>query len=119
MILQKNPKRDFFIKLPEYKGTAVRIFINNHLAGVIAWGKNELEISDFVKNGKNEIRIEILGHRRNSHGPLHYSGKKIFDSISSEFFTSENENWSDSYQLVHCGLMSSPLIIERTVLMAR
>ncbi len=115
IILNKNPNKDFFIKLPDYKGTAARIFINTSLAGIIAWGRNELDISKFIKNGKNEIRIEILGHRRNSHGPLHYSGKKIFDAISSDLFTCDNENWSDSYNLVPCGLMTNPEIIERII----
>lgn len=110
--LKKDEK--LFVHVPEYKGTAARIMVNEKTAGIIAWEPNELEITDLVKNGPVELKIEILGHRRNSHGPLHHVPKWPNWTGPHQFETS-GPSWSDNYQLVPCGLMNAPeLVVKRT-----
>ena len=101
-----------FIKVPAFDGAAVKVIINKHEAGIISLNYKEVEISEFVVAGKNELCIEVFGHCRNSHGPLHYNKVKP-DFISTEhFFTSGNE-WTDEYVLVSCGLNEAPQLIIR------
>ena len=108
----KKGKR-LFIQIPEYCGTAVRILVNNKECGIIAWPPNELDITDFLPKSSNkqvELGIEVISHRRNSHGPLHRSKKRHQWTGPAEYIGSGKE-WTDNYQLVPCGLIKFPKLI--------
>ncbi len=103
-----------FVHVPDYRGVAVRVLVDGKPAGVIGWEPNEVEITDCVPPGAStpEIRIEVVGHRRNSHGPLHHAKKWPVWTGPGEF-TSSGDQWSDAYQLVPCGLMKPPAVMVR------
>ncbi len=97
--------------MPEYNGTAVRILVNGKTAGIIAWEPNEVDITDFLQEGGMvDLRIEVIGHRRNSHGPLHHA-KKWPVSTGPYTYLTTGKLWTDQYQLVPCGLMKSPKLL--------
>jgi len=100
--------------VPDYRGVAVRVVVNGKTAGVIAWEPNELDITECLPEGTAEadIRIEVLGHRRNSHGPLHHAKKWPTWTGPAEFVT-RGSDWTDGYQLVPCGLMKPPMVLTR------
>ena len=98
-----------FVCVPEYRGTAIRIIVNNISAGIIAWEPNEVDITDFLADGTNEVLIEVVGHRRNSHGPHHNSNKWPVWTGPDQFQANGDE-WFDGYNLVPCGLMAEPVI---------
>jgi len=101
------------VNIPDYRAVAVRILVDGKTAGVIAWEPNEVDITDSV-SGKTEVQltVEIVGHRRNSHGPLHLNEKWPVWT-GPEQFTPKDEQWYEGYQLVPCGLMAPPEIIVR------
>jgi hypothetical protein len=103
-----------FVQVPEYRGVAVRVLVDGKPAGVIGWEPNEVDISGCLPLGASspEIRIEVAGHRRNSHGPLHHARKWPVWTGPGEFRTT-GELWTDAYQLVPCGLMKAPAIVVR------
>ncbi len=121
--LERKARQRLVLQIPEYLGTAVQIFVDGRSAGIIAWPPNEIDITDFVRRDtggkdreagrKQEIGIQIVGHRRNSHGPLHHSEKWPNWTGPAQFIT-EGDEWIESYQLVPCGLMRSPRLIVRT-----
>jgi len=111
--LKKTAKEKVFVKVPSYRGTAVAVYVNGEKAGITAWAPGEVDISNFVKTGSNDIRIEILGNRRNSHGPLHYFEKWPMWTGPGQY-TSQDKNWTDDYNLVPCGLMENPLVVVRS-----
>ncbi len=107
-------RQRLFVQIPEYRGAAVRIWIDGQDAGLIAWPPNELEVTGLVKSGQpSTLAIEVLGHRRNSHGPLHYFVKWPHWT-GPEQFISQADQWTDNYQLVPCGLMAPPRLIVRS-----
>lgn len=110
LVVKRSRGSRVFLRIPEYRGAAVRVFVNGHCAGVVAWEPNELEITEFINGGKVNLRIEVFAHRRNSHGPLHYFKKWPYWTGPSEYVVSDDK-WVDTYQLVPCGLMSSPLLV--------
>ncbi|OGV38400.1 MAG: hypothetical protein A2020_15190 [Lentisphaerae bacterium GWF2_45_14] len=110
--LTKSAKEKVFVKIPSYRGVAVAVYVNGEKAGITAWAPGEVDISSVVQIGSNEIRIEIMGHRRNSHGPLHYSEKWPMWTGPAQYI-SEGKGWSDKYNLVPCGLMENPLLLVR------
>jgi hypothetical protein len=101
-----------FVHVPEYKGVGVRVFVNGQSAGVIAWEPNELDVTDFLQPERNELAIQVLGHRRNSHGPLHLKHKPGW--VGPSEFQMPRDDWFDGYNLVPCGLTKPPELITRT-----
>ena len=110
-----------FLRLPDYRGIAARIWADGAAAGVIAWEPNEVEITEAARRaagGEIELGIEILGHRRNSHGPLHYSERHPWWTGPAQFQPAA-EQWVEAYQLVPCGLMAAPELRYRRAAPAR
>ncbi len=110
----RKPGDRVFMQVPEYKGVAVRVVVDGRSAGVIGWEPNEIEITDLLPEGEKavDVRIEVVGHRRNSHGPLHHAKKWPAWTGPAQFVTT-GVDWSESYQLVPCGLARPPVILVR------
>lgn len=109
-----NPARKIFVKIPEFHGAAVRISVGNQVAGIICCNYKEIDISRFIMTGPNEVIIEVFGHCRNSHGPLHLNSERLH-FITPEDFIIKGEKWDDDYILVSCGLIKAPLLNIRTL----
>lgn len=105
-------KERLFVQVPKYRGAAVRVLAGGQVAGIIAWEPNEVEITDLIGNGPLDLRIEVIGHRRNSHGPLHLA-EKWPSFLGPGQFVSSGDKWIDAYQLVPCGLMAAPKLVVR------
>jgi hypothetical protein len=80
--------------------------VNGHEAGVTAWEPNELDITDFVESGDNELAIEVFSSRRNSHGPLFNPEKWPFWTGPAQY-----HEFTGKFNLVPCGLLKSPEIV--------
>ncbi|OHD55080.1 MAG: hypothetical protein A2096_09525 [Spirochaetes bacterium GWF1_41_5] len=102
----ENAGKTLFLAVPDYCGTAVRVLVNGENAGLTAWAPNRVDISPFVKKGLNTLGIEIISHRRNSHGPFYCSSKWPNWTGPGEFEKYE----SRERQLVPCGLMKNPVL---------
>ncbi len=109
--LKENQR--IFLRIPEFRGVGIRIFIDGKEVGVLPWEPYEIDITDYIKE-KSKLVIEILGHRRNSHGPLHYYEKWPFWTGPGQF-VSEGDMWVDTYQIVPFGLMKNPEIIIKEI----
>ncbi|MBN2581653.1 MAG: hypothetical protein JXL80_01195, partial [Planctomycetes bacterium] len=102
------------VQTPEFRGTAVRVLVNGREAGIIPWPPYELDVTDAVRaagDGPVQLGIEVLGHRRNSHGPHHLNQKWPRWTGPGQYL--DRQNWYDGYQLVPCGLMAPPKLVVR------
>jgi hypothetical protein len=97
-----------FARVPSYRGVAARVLVNGKEAGFIGWEPAEADITDLIEGDAFELGIELLGHRRNSHGPLHYAEKWPVMGARPWQFVAQGKDWSDAWNLVPCGLMESP-----------
>ncbi len=95
------------VQIPEFKGVGVRVLVDGKEAGIIAWQPQELDITDYLKNGAGELALEVLGHRRNSHGPLHLVDPHPRWTGPGQYLT-RDKDWTDGYHLVACGLTKPP-----------
>ena len=102
------------LQVPSYRGVAVRILVNGQCAGIIAWEPNEVDITDLLTGDTADLRIEVIGHRRNSHGPFHLTEKWPAWTGPGEFVATD-DRWYDGYQLVPCGLLEAPVLVWKTV----
>jgi hypothetical protein len=70
-----DPRLHFAVRLPNWKGTVVNVKVNNKAAGIIIAEPSMLDISEFLKEGKNTIEVEVVGSFKNLLGPHHNSPK--------------------------------------------
>lgn len=98
-----------FVIVPKFAGSCVRFLVNGQEIGTRGWPPYEVEIPQAVADGSVDLGIEVVSHRRNSHGPLHLAGPKP-PWVGSAQFMQWNERWQDSYNLVPCGLLKPPVI---------
>ncbi len=68
--IQPGDKR-YIVSVPFWEGSVVKVFVNKKEAGIIAWQPNELDVTDYIINGKNEISVVVIGTLRNLLGPHH------------------------------------------------
>lgn len=102
----------WYVATPDFKGVAVRVTINGQSAGVVGWEPYEVDITDWITGEAIELGIEVIGHRRNSHGPFHLSDPAPRFIGPIEFETT-GRKWRDDYVVVPVGLMKSPVLINR------
>jgi len=106
--LPRRAGQRVFVSVPRYEGVGVRILVDGRPAGVIAWEPNEIDITDVVGGERAELGLQVLGHRRNSHGPLHQKAKHPRWTGPRCYRVEQAE-----YNLVPCGLMAPPQLIVR------
>jgi hypothetical protein len=129
--LKTAPGERVFVRVPEYCGVGVRVLVNGQAAGIIGWEPNEVEITSLLADAAGgrlgeaslpdgqdrdgcpsrpvELAIEVIGHRRNSHGPFHITEKWPEWTGPGEY-TCDADRWFEGYQLVPSGLMASPVV---------
>jgi hypothetical protein len=103
--------RRLFVAVPAYEGVAVRVLVDGQPAGIIAWPPYELEITHLVKGPSAVLTVEVLGHRRNSHGPLHLNFRP--QRVGPGEYHPKPAQELEGYNLVPCGLMAPPQLIVR------
>ncbi|MFO7947174.1 MAG: glycosyl hydrolase [Armatimonadota bacterium] len=95
------------VKMPEVSATCVAVHVGDETA-VLPWAPFEADITDWLQPGDNEVRLEILGGRKNILGPLHTEWE---ESTGPGSFDPNNPGWRYEYYLSDHGLMA-PVIIE-------
>jgi hypothetical protein len=60
-----------FLKFEEFKCVVAKIKINEKEAGIVYLPPYEIEITEYLKEGKNIIEIEVFSSLRNLFGPHH------------------------------------------------
>lgn len=66
-----NISGNYVVELGDWNGTVAEVYVNNTKAGWIGYDPFRLDITKFVKEGKNEIDIVVIGSLKNLLGP-HY-----------------------------------------------
>ncbi len=66
--LPKTPGTRYCVKPGKWKGTVAEVFVNGNSAGLIAWQPYELDITQMIQDGDNEIVVEVTGSLKNTFG---------------------------------------------------
>ncbi len=85
------------------------VHVNGQYAGLLAWHPYQVDITDLVHEGENEITVEVFTSPRNLLGPLHHKQGELF-GVGPESFTA-GDAWTDEYQFVPYGLLEAPRIL--------
>ena len=77
--------------------------------------ENELEITEFIQGGKNEVALVCSPSSQNFYGPLHF---KQYDTITvtpycfgyQNNYCGDDPNWTDDYFVKKQGIQSVELL---------
>lgn len=99
------------IKFDRLPSTVTKIKVNGADAGRLLWQPYEIDISDLLHEGDNDIEITVTGNLRNLLGPFHLSDGENYWVCPNSFFHESpiwckglNGKWVDSYCFVEFGL---------------
>ena len=65
----ENPEGRHILQLGNWKGTVAGVKVNGHYSGIIAFPPYSLDITSFMKTGKNIIEVQVTGSLKNLLGP--------------------------------------------------
>ena len=102
----------YVVKLSDWRGSVAEVKINNKPAGTIAWPPYELDITDKIKEGNNEISVVVFGTLKNLLGPHHIGA--VRGTAWPASFASANKNIpaGDEYDFIDYGLFQDFMLIE-------
>ena len=103
------------LELPALDAVLAKVRLNGDDAGAILWPPYELDVTDLVRDGDNEVEIELVGSLRNLLGPHHRSNgepdncwRTAFDydpnRENMEHHEERESQWTDDYFFVHFGV---------------
>jgi hypothetical protein len=97
------------LKCQKPRAPVCSVEVNGQHAGLLAWHPYEVDITDLVHEGDNEITVEVFTSPRNLLGPLHHRQGELY-GVGPESFVSADQ-WTDEYQFVPYGLRTPPRIV--------
>lgn len=108
----KDMGSDIVLDLGKYSDVVTVVRINNH-EQIVPWkAKNLVQIGQMLKEGRNDIEIEVMGAPRNMFGPLHLSNSKEKWTSSTAFHPEESQ-YTEEYITHPWGLMEQVCIYSR------
>jgi len=105
---RKKPGEKVFIRLEGLKAALAVVYVNEIEVGKVFAQPYSIEVTEFLKEGENKVKIELVGTLRNAFGPLHYEGGDP-GWIGPEQFEDER-HWTDNYVLKPLGM--EKLVVE-------
>ena len=97
------------IRLAHYRGTMLRVAVDGVDRGAVIYPPYILDLGELAK-GRHQVEITLMGHRRNSFGPVHLADLKA-TWIGPHAWRTEGDEWCYDYMICEEGLLSSPEII--------
>ncbi|MCL6520020.1 MAG: hypothetical protein K6T99_09310 [Armatimonadetes bacterium] len=79
-----------FLRLIHPSGIMYKVRVNGRKAGKILGRPFELELTNLLNGGMNELEIEVVGSRQNTFGPLHERDGEDFPYCGPNAFEDEN-----------------------------
>ncbi len=111
--LSSSEAENAVIAFSQLPSIVTDICVNGNVVDKILWKPYTADISDFVKEGENEIKITLTGSLRNLLGPFHLIVGETHTALPFYFFHKTNiwgwgdginHNWTDDYSFVENGL---------------
>ena len=109
-IIAKN--KLFIVKLTDWRGSVAHVMVNNKSAGIIAWPPYELDITNHISEGENEISIIVNGTLKNVLGPHHIGPVRGTAWPASFESAQENLPSGNDYDFIEYGLFKDFVVLE-------
>jgi hypothetical protein len=90
--------------LHDWKGTVAEVRVNGKQTGIIGWSPFELEISQAIADGMNDIQVVVYGSLKNVLGPFHNVTRRGIVTPWSFKYAPEVQPPGDEYDIYGYGL---------------
>jgi len=113
LILSQEEAKNAIISFERLPSIITGISVNGCDAGKIMWKPYCADISEFAREGENEIKITLTGSLRNLLGPFHLEEGETHTALPFYFFHKTdvwgwgdgiNHKWTDDYSFVQNGI---------------
>jgi hypothetical protein len=125
---EKEPGYRYFLNFPLSESVVTIVELNGSLADTLAWSPFSTEVTPFLYNGENKIRLTLYSSLRNLLGPHHHPKGELIrvgpDSFTGsggfpepsgnyDWFDLRKTNpelklWTDEWNLIPFGLLEKP-----------
>jgi hypothetical protein len=98
--------RRFAIQLGRWSGTIAQVMVNGKRAGEIGFAPFDLDVTKYLRSGKNDISVIIYGSLKNTLGP-HHNNPQLGRAWPGSFQQGEKDGYppGSKYSLVGYGLL--------------
>ncbi|MDE5590583.1 MAG: hypothetical protein K2J60_15830 [Acetatifactor sp.] len=96
-----------YLELQAYEAVCVGVTVNGRRIEVPWKAASLLNITGFLRDGRNKLVIEVSGSPRNLFGPFHLSDRKR-SVTNDQCFRTEGSGYTEEYQVVPYGLLQPP-----------
>ncbi len=100
---------EYALRLCHYRGAMLRVKVDGEDKGIVIYPPYILRLGT-LKAGTHRVEITLMGHRRNSFGPVHLNDLNE-KWIGPDTWRSEGDRWCYDYMICEEGLLSSPEIV--------
>jgi len=107
-----KPNSDYLLRLNKWNGTLAEVKVNGKEAGIIAWEPYQLNIGSFLKEGRNDVTITVVGSLKNTFGYFYTNNKSSINGPWTWNFAPEKVPSIDQYFLMDYGLFEPFNLIE-------
>jgi hypothetical protein len=94
----------FKVKLNNWSGTVAEVLVNNQEAEIIAWEPEELDITELLSEGENEITVRVVGSLKNTFGEFYREKTNWIYGPHGWNNAPEHQPGFDSYYIPDYGL---------------
>ena len=103
-VIQNPSKSQVKVKLNKWAGTVAEVNVNGISAGIIGWQPYELDISNLLKDGDNQVEVVVTGSLKNLMGPHHMNPERGFVTPWSFFRAPAGQPAGLAYDMIDYGL---------------
>ncbi|MGB8455671.1 MAG: glycosyl hydrolase [Anaerocolumna sp.] len=122
ILITAQPGKRVLLDIKKQKAPLIKVYVNNKLVKHSLWAPYTADITDYVKDGMNHIKLQVFASNRNLLGPHHhidgecynvgpesFTGKwswveRKSEADATEIFDRNKNYWTDSYSFVEFGL---------------
>ncbi len=100
-----------YLELQAYEGVCASVMVNGRRIEVPWKAALPLNITGFLRDGSNQLAVEVAGSPRNLFGPFHLSDRKR-SVTNDQCFRPEGSACTEEYQVVPYGLFQPPRLYQ-------
>ncbi len=100
VIIKRSDTR-YFVKLNGVACALCKLFVNGKYVKTMPWAPFEADVTEFIRDGENEIAVEITVSNRNLLGPHHHTDGELYAVAPNSF----SQNYTDRYCFVSEGIL--------------
>ena len=94
----------YAVTLGKWTGTVAEVYVNGTKAGIIGFDPYRLEVTSFLKKGKNQLDVHVIGSHKNLLGP-HYKNPAPGLASPWHWKNITEQIPGKDYQMIDYGLM--------------